>query len=44
MSWSNGKLIKGPRNITWIYTLSEMPLFVKSGSIIPMQVDGYNKS
>ena len=42
ISWTTGKMYSGPQIINETYTLYEMPLFVKAGSIIPMKVDGFN--
>ena len=41
VSWFSGEMFAGDEVITRNYTLSEMPVFVKSGSIIPMRTDDF---
>ena len=41
ISWLGGEILAGGEVISRNYTLSEMPLFVKSGSIIPMRTDDF---
>ena len=42
ISWFTGELIKGPMTVNRTFTLSEIPVFVRAGSIIPLRTDGYN--
>ena len=39
ISWMDGEVIKGSQVIERKFTLSEIPLYVKCGIIIPMTVD-----
>ena len=39
IEWSSGTVLTGGRYVNRTYTLSEIPVFVKSGAIIPMQPD-----
>ena len=43
ISWDNGDIIKGPDVIVKSFLVSEMPVFSKAGSIIPMRTDGFCK-
>ena len=37
IEWHSGAVLQGPAVLTRDYTIEEIPLFVKAGSIIPMQ-------
>ncbi len=37
VEWSTGREYVGPMNLTRYYTLDEIPVFAKSGTIIPMR-------
>ena len=39
ISWVSGEMVKGDTVITRSFTLSETPVWVKAGSIIPMRTD-----
>ena len=41
ISWFSGELIKGPAVVKRTFTLWEMPLFAKEGSIIAMRTDDF---
>ena len=43
MSWFSGEMFTGGDVINRNYTLSEMPLFVRSGSIIPMRTNDFGR-
>ncbi len=35
-------MIQGPKVVNRSYTLSEIPVFSRTGTIVPMRTDGYN--
>ena len=41
ISWTSGEMVRGDKEVERSYTLSEMPVFVKAGSIIPMRTDDF---
>ena len=42
MSWTSGEIVQGERTLVNItFTLSEIPIFIKCGSIIPLRGDDY---
>ena len=43
ISWFSGEMFTGDQVLSRNYTLYEMPVFVKSGSIIPMRTDDFGK-
>ena len=43
ISWFSGEMFTGGDVINRNYTLSEMPLFVRSGSIIPMRTNDFGR-
>ena len=43
ISWFSGEMFAGDQVLSRNYTLYEMPVFVKSGSIIPMRTDDFSK-
>jgi hypothetical protein len=43
ISWFGGEMFTGGDVINRNYTLSEMPLFVRSGSIIPMRTNDFGR-
>ena len=44
MCWSTGEWIEGNVELSKRFTLSETPVFVKTGSIIPMKPDNFGTS
>jgi len=44
ISWFSGEMIAGPQNITRNFTLSEIPVYVRAGAIIPMKTDDFRES
>ena len=44
ISWFSGEMIAGPQNITRNFTLSEIPVYVRAGAIIPMKTDDFCES
>lgn len=44
MSWFSGEMVEGPKVVTRSFTLDEIPVYVRAGSIVPMRTDGYNAS
>ncbi|KAL5486960.1 hypothetical protein EMCRGX_G019505 [Ephydatia muelleri] len=41
ISWFSGEKFDGPQTVNRSFTLSEIPLFVRDGSIIPMRTDDF---
>ena len=41
ISWFSGEMISGPQNITRNFSLSEIPVYVRAGAIIPMRTDDF---
>ena len=41
ISWFSGEVFQGGLVYTRNYTLSEIPIFVQAGSIIPMKAEGF---
>ena len=44
VSWFSGEMLTGGQTVTRNYTLSESPVFVRSGSIIPMRTDNFGRN
>ncbi|MFH1197727.1 MAG: TIM-barrel domain-containing protein [bacterium] len=42
--WSGGTILEGEKTINRAFTIDEIPLYVKEGAIIPMQLDMKNTS
>ena len=43
ISWFSGEMISGPQIITRNFSLSEIPVYVRAGSIIPMRTDEFSR-
>ena len=41
ISWFSGEMISGPQIITRNFSLSEIPVYVRPGAIIPMRTDDF---
>ena len=41
ISWFSGEMISGPQNIIRNFSLSEIPVYVRAGAIIPMRTDDF---
>jgi len=41
ISWFSGEMITGPQNITRNFTISEIPVYVRAGGIIPMRTEDF---
>ena len=41
ISWFSGEMISGPQIITRNFSLSEIPVYVRAGAIIPMRTDNF---
>lgn len=44
ISWFSGEYVTGPVTITRTFTLAEMPVYVREGSIIAMRTDDFGKT
>jgi alpha-glucosidase len=42
ISWFSGERLTGPMSVTRTFTLAEMPVYAKEGSIIPMRTDDFS--
>ncbi len=44
ISWFGGEMVTGPKAINRTFTLSEIPVYVRAGSIIAMRTDDFGQS
>lgn len=44
ISWFTGERVTGPVVIARTFTLAEMPVYAREGSIIPMRTDDFCKT
>lgn len=43
MEWHSGKVVQGPATVHGWYFLQDIPVFLKAGAIVPMQVDAHGE-